>query len=227
MRNIWNVAIPNHFCSKCDMEISQANIFLFCYAIAGMKQYKIWNADWLTKFTKGEVVLSDLEFVNSTDVKVYKVDADGEPLRNELGNKVSYYLSEVRLKPLDAQTNAYENAGVLEKRVMDKTFTDEKLDLATDQIVQINAFNKSICELRVKLKDISDKLMAKVYALNDSVDNMDSEKFITIMKQIVDVTEFLDDKPMTYITELRDQLCGIKADEEYDPAEDLLGNDDD
>ena len=190
-----------------------------------MKSFKVRNADGLTKFTKGEVVLSDLEFVNSTDVKVYKMDADWEPLRNELGNKVSYYLSEVRLKPLDAQTNAYENAGVLEKRVMDKTFTDEKLDLATDQIVQINAFNKSICELRAKLKDISDKLMAKVYALNDSVDNMDSEKFITIMKQVVDVTEFLDDKPMTYITELRDQLCGIEADEEYDPAEDLLGDD--
>lgn len=220
------ITVPNHFCSKCDMEISQANIFLFYYAIAGMKQYKIWNADWLTKFTKGEVVLSDLEFVNDTDVKVYKVDADWEPLRNELGNKVSYYLSEVRLRPVDAPENAYENASILEKRVMEKTFTDEKLDLATDQIVQINAFNKAVCEVRAKLKDISDKLMAKVYALNDSVDNMDSEKFIAVMKEIVDVTEYLDDKPMKYITELRDHICKKDDEKEYDPAEDLLGSND-
>ena len=190
-----------------------------------MREFIVWNADGLTKFVKGEKVLSDLEYVNEADVKVYKVDADGEPLRNENGNKVSYYLSYARLMKVDAPENAYEKAGVLEKRVMDKTFTNEKLDLATDQIVKINAFNKSVCELRQKLKDISDKLMVKVYALNDSVDNMDSDKFITLMKQIVDVTEFLDDKPMTYIEELRDQLCGIKEDEEYDAAEDILGDD--
>lgn len=192
-----------------------------------LQKFKVRNADGLTKFTKGEIVLSDLEFVNSTDVKVYKMDADWEPLRNENGNKVSYYLSEVRLKPLDAKTNAYENAWVLEKRVMDKTFTDDKLDLATDQIVQINAFNKAVCEVREKLKDISDKLMAKVYALNDSVDNMDSEKFIAVMKEIVDVTDFLEDKPMKYITELRDHICKKDDEKEYDPAEDLLGSNDD
>jgi len=207
------------------MEISQAKIFLFCFAIAGMKQYKVWNADGLTKFSKWEIVLSDLEYVNDTDVKVYKVDVDWDPLRNEAWNKVSYYLSYVRLKPVDAPENAYEKAGVLEKRVMDKTFTDEKLDLATDEIVKINAFNKSIAELRAKLKDISDKLLLKVYDLNASVDNMDSDKFIALMKQIVDVTEFLDDKPMTYIKELRDQLCGIEEDEDYDAAEDILGDD--
>ena len=190
-----------------------------------MREFIVWNADGLTKFVKGEKVLSDLEYVNMTDVKVYKMDADGDVLRNENGNKVSYYLSYARLKDVNAPENAYEKAGVLEKRVMDKTFTNEKLDLATDQIVKINAFNKSVCELRLKLKDISDKLMFKVYALNESVDNMDSDKFITLMKQIVDVTEFLEDKPMTYIKELRDQLCGIEEDEEYDAAEDILGDD--
>ncbi len=41
-----------------------------------LQKFKVRNADWLTKFTKGEIVLSDLEFVNSTDVKVYKMDAD-------------------------------------------------------------------------------------------------------------------------------------------------------
>ena len=190
-----------------------------------LKEFIVWNVDWLTKFVKGERVLSELEYVNSTDVKVYKMDADWDILRNENGNKVSYYLSYARLKAVDAPENAYEKAGVLEKRVMDKTFTNEKLDLATDQIVKINAFNKSVCELRLKLKDISDKLMMKVYALNESVDNMDSEKFMSLMEQIVDVTEFLDDKPMTYIKELRDQLCGIEADKDYDAAEDILGDD--
>lgn len=191
-----------------------------------MREFIVWNADGLTKFVKGERVLSELEYVNPTDVKVYKMDADGEPLRNESWNKVSYYLSYVRLRDVNAPENVYEKAGVLEKRVMDKTFTDEKLDLATDEIVKINAFNKAVCELRLKLKDISDKLMAKVYALNESVDNMDSDKFIALMKQIVDVTEFLEDKPMTYIKDLKEKLCGVEADEEYDAQKDLLWDND-
>lgn len=192
-----------------------------------MKSFKVRNADGLTKFSKWEIVLSDLEYVNNTDVKVYKIDVDWEPLRNESWNKVSYYLSYVRLKPVDAPENAYEKAWILEKRIMEKTFTDEKLDLATDEIVKINAFNKSVTELRAKLKDISDKLMLKVYDLNSSVDNMDSEKFIALMKQIVDVTDFLEDKPMKYIKELRDHLCGVEEDEDYDAAEDILGDNDD
>lgn len=191
-----------------------------------MREFIVWNADGLTKFVKGERVLSELEYVNPTDVKVYKMDADGEPLRNENGNKVSYYLSYVRLRDVNAQENSYEKASVLEKRVMEKTFTDEKLDLATDEIVKINAFNKSVCELRAKLKDVSDKLMWKVYALNESVDNMDSDKFIALMKQIVDVTDFLEDKPMTYIKDLKEKLCGVEEDEEYDAEKDLLWDND-
>lgn len=191
-----------------------------------LKKMILWNADWLTKFTKGECVLTDWELVTSTDVKVYKIWADGEPLRNDAWNKVSYALAKNRLRDFDKPETAYEKAGILEKRVLDKLFTDKNYDIAATHIAKINEFVKVTYELRQKLDDIANKLLAKVAWLNDAADKMDADAFKNLSIQAADIVEYLKGKPMTYINELHEHLnCGKKQ-EDYDPATDLLGEDD-
>jgi len=52
-----------------------------------------------------------------------------------------------------------DDAGPIEKRVMDKTFSDKKLDLAADQIVIINSFIDVTTALKNKLSTIVNNLM--------------------------------------------------------------------
>lgn len=182
----------------------------------------VWNADWLTKFAKGEVVLTSKERETWSDVKVYKIWADWEPLRNDAGNKVSYSLAVARLKDLDQPETAYEKAGILEKRVLDKLFTDKNYDIAATHIAKINEFVKVVYELRGKLDDIANKLLGKVASLNDAADRMDADKFKELSIQTADIVEYIKGKPMTYVNELHEHLnCGKQV-EEYDAAEDLL-----
>ena len=55
-----------------------------------MTEYVVRNVTWLTKFKKGEHVLTDWVKDSNWEVKVYKCDCDWEPLVNANWNKVSY-----------------------------------------------------------------------------------------------------------------------------------------
>lgn len=189
-----------------------------------MKRYVVWNTDWLTKFSQWEEVYSDLEYTTSTDVKVYKIWADWEILRNDNWNKVNYSIARNRLREADKPANAYEKAGILEKRVIEKTFTDKNLDIAAEQIRLIKDFVRITYELKTKLEKLGNKLLGKVESLNESVELWKSEEFKNLMKEAHDVTDYLKDKPMSYIKELHDHIVGVDVTEDYDPAEDLLND---
>ena len=195
--------------------------FYFLFIII-MKEYLVRNVSWLTKFTRGERVLTDGVQDSNGEVKVYKLDCDWEILRNDAGNKVSYQLSFNRLRPTDVDCQLF-TAGTLEQRVMNKTFTDEALDEASDYIVTLNDFTDLTLKLRNKLSDIANKLLWKVNTLTISSDAYDAEKFKKAMAEIKKVTELLDKKPMTDILDLCDKLNITKdTDEEYDAAADIL-----
>ena len=193
--------------------------FLFIFI---MKEYVVRNVSWLTKFTRGERVLTDGVQDSNGEVKVYKLDCDWDILRNDAGNKVSYQLSFNRLRPTDVDCQLF-TAGTLEQRVMNKTFTDEALDEASDYIVTLNEFTDLTLKLRNKLSDIANKLLWKVNALTISSDAYDAEKFKKAMAEIKKVTELLDKKPMTDILDLCSKLnITNDTDEEYDAAADIL-----
>jgi hypothetical protein len=104
----------------------------------------------LTKFTKGEHVLTDGNQDSNGEVKVYKLDSDGEILINERGNKVNYSIAFNRLKPTDVE-NKYLTAGTIEQRIMNKTFTDSQLDKAADVAKLVTDFADLTSKLKVKL----------------------------------------------------------------------------
>ncbi len=182
-----------------------------------MKEYVVWNVTWLNKFKKGEHVLSDGITDANWEVKVYKVDWDWEPLVNERGNKVSHTLLFARLRPTDVE-NQYFTAGTLEQRIMNKTFTDEQLDTATDYRVAVEWFADTVNELREKLLDISKNLLTEVNNLNVSADAYDADKFNTVMEHMKKLTEYLWDKPMKDIKELHSKLIPAKKKDAYDPS---------
>lgn len=187
-----------------------------------MKEYLVRNVSWLTKFTRGEHVLTDGVQDSNGEVKVYKLDCDWEILRNDAGNKVSYQLSFNRLRPTDVDCQLF-TAGTLEQRVMNKTFTDEALDEASDYIVTLNEFTDLTLKLRNKLSDIANKLLWKVNALTISSDAYDADQFKKAMAEIKGVTALLDKKPMTDILDLCGKLnITNDTDEEYDAAADIL-----
>lgn len=188
-----------------------------------MRKRIVWNADGLTKFHQWEEVYSELEYTSGTDVKVYKIWTDWEILRNDNGNKVSYSIAKNRLRSAETSGDAYEKAWILEKRVMQKTFTDKNLDIAADQIKLIKDFVKATYDLKLKLEDIGNKLLGKVESLNQSVELWKSDEFKKLMEQVHDINDYLKDKPMVYVKELHDHLVGVNVEEDYDPAEDLLG----
>ena len=189
--------------------------FIYLFYIH-MEKYVVWNVAGLTKFTKGEVVLSDMIKDDNWEVRVYKTDCDGDILVNDRGNKVSYTLAANRLKPVNIENLAF-SAGTLEQRVMQRTFTDKKLDKATDYIVTVNNFSDLTMKLRNKLWSIANNLMWKVNELTISADAYDAEAFDKTMNEMAKLVKFLEGDPMTNIKALFDTLVGEEPEETYDP----------
>lgn len=187
-----------------------------------MKEYVVWNVAWLTKFARGEHVLTDWVKNSNWEVKVYKCNSDGDILVNDNWNKVSYTLSFNRLRPTDTE-NLYFSAGTIEQRIMNKTFTDDQLDKAADYAKIVTDFADLTNELKAKLWDVADKLLGKVNSLIISSDAYDADAFKTAMDEINELSKFLKDKPLTDIEALHTKLVGKKAKEKYDPEADILG----
>jgi len=146
-----------------------------------MNKYYVRNVDGLTKFEKNEIVLSNLEEVAPGEVRVYKMDSDGEPLRNDRGNVVNYSLNRNRLREVEIDTPKEEDLNILQKRVLKKMFTDKALDAASDYEKELREFVKIMCEVKKKLEKMANKLLGKLNDLNESVDYMNAEQFKTTM----------------------------------------------
>lgn len=182
-----------------------------------MEKYVVWNVAGLTKFTKWEVVLTDWVADANWEVRVYKTDCDWDFLLNERGNKVSYSIAFNRLKPTNIE-NLQFTAGTLEQRVMNKTFTDKKLDTASDYKKTVEDFSNLTMKLRNKLWKIANDLLWKVGELDISADSYDADKFNKAMDDMKALVEFLKDKPMTDIKALYDRLIGDEPEETFDPS---------
>ena len=182
-----------------------------------MEKYVVWNVAGLTKFTKWEVVLTDWVADANWEVRVYKTDCDWDYLLNERGNKVSYSIAFNRLKPTNIE-NLQFTAGTLEQRVMNKTFTDKKLDTASDYKKTVEDFSNLTMKLRNKLWKIANDLLWKVGELDISADSYDADKFNKAMDDMKALVEFLKDKPMTDIKALYDRLIGDEPEETFDPS---------
>lgn len=181
--------------------------------------------DGLTKFTKNEVVLSDFEEVAPGEVKVYKVDAFGEPLRNDNGNVVNYSLNKNRLREAEIDAPKEEDMNILQKRVLKKMFTDKALDAASDYEKDLRDFIAITYKVRNKLGNIANKLLGKLNNLNESVDYMDADKFKETMSQISKIRNLIENEPMDTIKKLYEDLGLADEDEEYNAAQDILIDD--
>lgn len=188
--------------------------YILIYII--MKEMVIKNASGLNKFTRGEHVLTD-GVVENGEVRVYKLDSDWDILVNSRGNKVSYTLNVNRLTDVDKDTHLRDEAGPIEKRVMDKTFTDKKLDLAADQIVIVNAFIDLTTALKNKLSTIANNLMWKVNELTESADTYNAPEFEKVLGEMTALTDYLKDKPMTDIKALSEKIAPMDTGKTYDP----------
>lgn len=181
-----------------------------------MTEYVVRNVTWLTKFKKGEHVLTDWVKDSNWEVKVYKCDCDWEPLVNANWNKVSYSLAFSRLRPTDVE-NQYFTAGTIEQRIMNKTFTDDELDKAADFAKVVTDFSDLTNKLKVKLGKIANNLLSKVNDLTVSADAYDADAFKKAMSDMKALADFLKDKPMTDIKGLYTKLIGDEPEEKYDP----------
>lgn len=182
-----------------------------------MKEYVVWNVAGLTKFAKGEHVLVDSSTPDTNgEVKVYKMDCDWDFLLNDRGNKVSYSLSINRLRPVDVKSN-YEEAGTIEKRIMNKTFTDKELDKAADYAKVVTDFADLTSKLKVKLGKVVNNLLNKVNELTISADAYNAEAFNKAMSDMKSLSDFLADKPMTDIKALYDKIVGDEPEDKFDP----------
>lgn len=190
-----------------------------------MKQYVVRNVDGLTKFTKNEIVLSDLEEVAPGEVRVYKVDSDGNPLRNDRGNVVNYSLNRNRLRETEIDAPKEEDMNILQKRVLKKMFTDKALDAAADYEKELRDFVKIVSEVKVKLGKIANKLLGKLNDLNESVDYMNAEQFKSTMDQIVKIRAIIGKEPLDTIKQLYEDLGLKEENEEYDAVQDILIDD--
>lgn len=182
-----------------------------------MKEFVVRNVSWLTKFTKGERVLTDGNQDSNGEVKVYKLDSDGEILINERGNKVNYSIAFNRLKPTDVE-NKYLTAGTIEQRIMNKTFTDSQLDKAADVAKLVTDFADLTSKLKVKLWKVANNLLGKVNDLTVSADAYDADAFNKAMSDMKALAEYLKGKPMTDIKGLYDKLIGDEPEDTYDPS---------
>lgn len=194
------------------------NLYGFIYySIILMNEYVVWNVAWLTKFTKGEHVLTDGAMDSNGEVRVYKLDSDWEILVNDRGNKVSYSLAFNRLKPTNVECQLF-TAGTLEQRIMNKTFTDDKLDEAAEYCKVVTDFADLTSKLKVKLGKVSNNLLGKVNDLTVSADAYDADAFKKTLSDMKALVEYLKDKPMTDIKHLYDKLIGDEPEEAYDPS---------
>ena len=201
-----------------DQDGMSLNLFDFIYySSIIMKEFIVRNADGLTKFTKGEHVLTDGKADVNWEVKVYKLDCDWEILLNDRGNKVSYSIAFNRLRDTNVK-NLMLEAGTIEQRVMNKTFTDKTLDKAADYVATINKFTKLTVKLRDKLAKVANNLMWKVNELTISADAYDADKFNKAMKEIDKLAAYLEKKPMTDIADLYTKIVGDDKEEDYDPS---------
>lgn len=182
-----------------------------------MEKFVVWNVAGLTKFSKGEIVLSDAVQDSNWEVRVYKTDCDWDFLLNDNGNKVSYSLAFNRLRPVNVK-NLQLTAGTLEQRVMNKTFTDEKLDTASDYKKTVEDFSNLTMMLRNKLWKIANDLLWKVGELDMSADSHDADKFNKAMNDMKALVGFLKDKPMADIKALYDKIVGDDEEETFDPS---------
>lgn len=194
------------------------NLYGFIYySIILMNEYVVWNVAWLTKFSKGEHVLTDGAVDSNGEVRVYKLDSDWEILVNDRGNKVSYSLAFNRLKPTNVECQLF-TAGTLEQRIMNKTFTDDKLDEAAEYCKVVTDFADLTSKLKVKLGKVSNNLLGKVNDLTVSADAYDADAFKKTLSDMKALVDFLKDKPMTDIKHLYDKLIGDEPEEAYDPS---------
>ena len=194
------------------------NLYGFIYySIILMNEYVVWNVAWLTKFSKGEHVLTDGAVDSNGEVRVYKLDSDWEILVNDRGNKVSYSLAFNRLKPTNVECQLF-TAGTLEQRIMNKTFTDDKLDEAAEYCKVVTDFADLTSKLKVKLWKVSNNLLGKVNDLTVSADAYDADAFKKTLSDMKALVEYLKDKPMTDIKHLYDKLIGDEPEEAYDPS---------
>lgn len=181
-----------------------------------MDKYVVRNVAWLTKFSKWEIVITDWVKDANWEVRVYKTDCDWDFLLNDNGNRVSYSLAFNRLRPVNVESLQL-TAGTLEQRVMNKTFTDKKLDKAADAIATVNAFSDATMKLRNKLGSIANNLMWKVNELTISADAYDADAFNKALDDMDKIVKFINGKPMTDITELYNKLIGEDPEETFDP----------
>lgn len=203
-----------HMCWGCYTTETYNVLYINIYL--PMKEMVIKNASGLNKFTRGEHVLTD-GVVENGEVRVYKLDSDWDILVNSRGNKVSYTLNVNRLTDVDKDTHLRDEAGPIEKRVMDKTFTDKKLDLAADQIVIVNAFIDLTTALKNKLSTIANNLMWKVNELTESADTYNAPEFEKVLGEMTALTDYLKDKPMTDIKALSEKIAPMDTGKTYDP----------
>lgn len=190
---------------------------LYHYSIVRMKEYVVRNVSWLTKFKKGEHVLTDWVKDANGEVKVYKCDCDWDVLVNDNWNKVSYSLAFNRLKPTDVE-NKYFEAWTIEQRIMNKTFTDDELDKAADFAKVVTDFADLTSKLKVKLGKVANNLLGKVNDLTISADAYDADAFKKAMSDMKALADYLKDKPMTDIKGLYNKLVGDTPEDKYDPS---------
>ena len=190
-----------------------------------LKEFIVRNVDGLTKFVKNEHVLSALEEVAPGEVRVYKMDADGDVLRNDRGNVVNYSLNRNRLREAEVNAPKEEDMNILQKRVLKKMFTDKALDAASDYEKELRDFVKIVSEVKVKLGKIANKLLGKLNDLNESVDYMNAEQFKSTMDQIVKIRAIIGKEPLDTIKQLYEDLGLKEENEEYDAVQDILIDD--
>lgn len=190
-----------------------------------MKVFVVRNVDGLTKFEKNERVFSKLEEVAPGEVRVYKMDADGDLLRNERGNVVNYSLNKNRLREAEINAPKEEDMNILQKRVLKKMFTDKALDAASDYEKELRDFVKVVSEVKVKLGKIANKLLGKLNDLNASVDYMNADQFKQTMAEINAILNLIKKEPLDTIKQLHDDLGLTSEDEKYDAAQDILIDD--
>ena len=190
-----------------------------------LKEFIVRNVDGLTKFVKNEHVLSALEEVAPGEVRVYKMDADGDVLRNDRGNVVNYSLNRNRLREAEVNAPKEEDMNILQKRVLKKMFTDKALDAASDYEKELREFVKIMCEVKKKLEKMANKLLGKLNDLNESVDYMNAEQFKTTMWEINAILNIIKKEPLDTIRQLHSDLGLADEEESYDAVQDILIDD--
>jgi len=184
------------------------------------ENFIVRDASGLTKFRKWDLV-EVAEVVSETEVKVYKLDDCGDYVMNANNNKVRYTIKTARLKDEYANTKAKDTAGTIEKRVMEKTFSDKALDKAADLVATTNNFISNIERIKTKLSKVSSNVMQKAWEIHDSADSYDAEAFAVATADLEKVATFLKDNDIAKAISKFAKVIAPAAESDYNP-EDLL-----